>query len=131
MSHLVMNSNNSMREDTKKGITYDAKYLSWLKINHPEADLTIYPSSLLDHFTDVGVLAPVSVCEENVSLPNSDTTVIDNPSIKEVNISNAESHTSELSPKQLSGHTSTNKPYQKRLKLQLTTQANAISKYLA
>ena len=46
---------------------YDAKYLSWLKINHPEANLTIYSSSFLDYFTYVGFLDPVSVCEEDVS----------------------------------------------------------------
>ena len=53
----------------KEATTYDAKYIAWLKINHPEADLTIYSTSLLDHFPDVSALEPVPVVENSVLSP--------------------------------------------------------------
>jgi len=41
-------------------------------MNHPEADLTIHSTQLLDYFTDLGVLNPVLVVEESVLPPNSE-----------------------------------------------------------
>jgi len=75
------------------------------------------------------------VCEEDVLPPNNDTTAVDNPGINEVNVSSTVSQTSELSPEQFSGHTSTDssRTVSKETETpgnRLTPQANAISKYL-
>ena len=131
MSHSLMKNNNSVYEGGYD--FYDAKYIAWLKINHPEVDLTIYSTSLLDHFPDVSALNPVPVVEKSALPPNNDNTEVDNPIQSEVSIT--ETQTSGLSPEQIPRDSSTDssptgsketEPPSSRLK----PQANLISKYL-
>ena len=109
----------------KEATTYDAKYIAWLKINHPEADLTIYSTSLLDHFPDVSALNPLPVVEKKCLTSNTE--------VDEVSIT--ETQTSGLSPEQIprdsgtdsspTGSKETEAPSSR-----LKPQANLISKYL-
>ena len=43
---------------------FDIKYISWLKLNHPEADLSVYSTeeSLIDFFPDASLPDAVRVC---------------------------------------------------------------------
>jgi len=112
---------------------YDAKYIAWLKINHPDADLT---TSLLDHFTDVSVLDPVPVVEESVLPPNSDSTEVDDPIQSDINEANpTETQKSGLPPEQVTVGTSTaiSPIVSKETETpcnRLTPKANLMSKYL-
>jgi len=51
---------------------HDSKYISWLKVNHPEADFTIFSTepSLLDFFPDTSPLDATAVFD---NFPSSET----------------------------------------------------------
>ena len=66
---LHLRKSNSLLEDLKTVLTNVSglRYISWLKLNHPETDFIIFSSelSLLDFFPKTTPLDAIAVCDDS------------------------------------------------------------------